>query len=437
MINNNSVTYKKIFLFWLPLAATWLMMSAEGPYLAAVIARLANEKYNLAAFGIAYAFGLMLEAPIIMLLSASIAIIKNKYSYEKMLKFTHLLNLGVTVGMVLLIYPPIFFYLTENLMGLKKEISQITHLSTVFLLPWPAAIGYRRFFQGILIKYGKTNKVAMGTVVRLTSMSITAIILFNSSLKGAWIATISLSTGVICETIATGFMARQLIREIKSGLHEENDGKINFKEIVHFYYPLALTPLIALSAQPLVTFFIGKSNHAVESLAVLPVVSSFIFIFRSLGLSYHEVAIALMGEKFKNYKKIRNFAIFIALFSFLILLIISFTPLIDIWLKTVSGLSDELSDFSILPIRIMALTPVLSVLISLQRAIMVLGKKTIYVSVGTFIEVFGIFSLLFILIKYTDLTGAVAATSSFLFGRLAANIFLSIPYPKVLKRMSD
>ena len=34
---------RNIFRFWAPLAATWLMMAAEGPFLAAVIARLADR----------------------------------------------------------------------------------------------------------------------------------------------------------------------------------------------------------------------------------------------------------------------------------------------------------------------------------------------------------------------------------------------------------
>jgi hypothetical protein len=39
---------------------------------------------------------------------------------------------------------------------------------------------------------------------------------------------------------------------------------------------------------------------AIESLAVLPVVSSLVFIFRSPGLSYQEVNIALIGKEI-NY----------------------------------------------------------------------------------------------------------------------------------------
>ncbi|MHB8766672.1 MAG: hypothetical protein ACYDA8_20370, partial [Deferrisomatales bacterium] len=60
-----------IFRFWLPLAATWLMMALEGPYLAAVIARLPEAEPNLAAFGVALAFALILEAPVIMIMGAA------------------------------------------------------------------------------------------------------------------------------------------------------------------------------------------------------------------------------------------------------------------------------------------------------------------------------------------------------------------------------
>ena len=44
--------------FWFPLALTWLMMAAEGPFLAAIIARLHDPKSNLAAWGVAFGYAL-------------------------------------------------------------------------------------------------------------------------------------------------------------------------------------------------------------------------------------------------------------------------------------------------------------------------------------------------------------------------------------------
>ena len=44
----------------------------------------------------------------------------------------------------------------------------------------------------------------------------------------------------------------------------------------------------------------GKSRDAVESLAVMPVLYGLTFVFRALGLSYQEVAIALIGDDHSN-----------------------------------------------------------------------------------------------------------------------------------------
>ena len=43
---------RDIFLFWLPLFASWLLMTAEGPIVSAAINRLPNEVIMLAAQGI-------------------------------------------------------------------------------------------------------------------------------------------------------------------------------------------------------------------------------------------------------------------------------------------------------------------------------------------------------------------------------------------------
>ncbi len=113
-----SLTYKKIFFFWIPLAATWLMMATEGPFLAAIIARLANPKFNLAAFGVAFSFAVFIEAPVIMIMSASTALAKDRDSYIKLRNFTFVLNGITTAVMIIFIIPPIFTFITQGLIGL-------------------------------------------------------------------------------------------------------------------------------------------------------------------------------------------------------------------------------------------------------------------------------------------------------------------------------
>ena len=60
---------------WWPLAASWMLMGFEGPAVAAVVARMAEPKINLAAWGgVVFPLSLMVEAPIIMMLAASTAL---------------------------------------------------------------------------------------------------------------------------------------------------------------------------------------------------------------------------------------------------------------------------------------------------------------------------------------------------------------------------
>ncbi len=416
---------KKIFLFWAPLAATWLMMSVEGPFLAALIARLALPKYNLAAFGVAFSFALIIESPIIMLMSASTALVNNRHDYCTLRSYTFMLNSAITVFMIIGLIPTVFHFITQGLIGLPPNIAHLTHVASLLLLPWPAAIGFRRFYQGLLIKNNLTRLVAYGTVIRLVFMASTAFFLYSLRITGAYIGAAALSTGVIAEALFTKFTVRGTVRSIlRSENENDNKEKLNFRSISKFYFPLALTAILALGVHPMVTFFMGKSHFPIESLAILPVVNSLIFVFRSLGLSYQEVIIALLGANKENYEGVKKFALYLGAFLLVTLSLILFTPLLHIWFLKVSGLSFELAQFSILPARILVILPLLTLLISFQRALLVHTTETGPIKGASVIEIIMIIFTLYITVFQLRLPGAVAAAISYMVGRLFANSYL-------------
>ncbi len=427
MNTKTELTQRSIFAFWIPLAATWLMMSIEGPYLSALIARLADPEYNLAAYGIAFSFAMIVEAPIIMMMSASTALVKDYHSFIRLRKFNYRLSLLLTAVMILLGLPPVFYFITEKLIGLPEEVSYLTHLAILILIPWPGAIGYRRFYQGILIRNHLTRLVAYGTIIRLSSMSAAAFLLYIfTSLPGVVVGASALSTAVICEAIASKIMVRKSVAKLKTQPNDLNNN-LTMKGISKFYFPLAITSLLTLGIQPFVTFFIGQSRMPLESFAVLPVVTSFVFIFRGLGLSFQEVVVALIGSDMLGFHQLKKFAIKLAFLAAGILITIAFTPLAEIWFKDVSGLSENLSDFAKLPLRIMSFFPALTVLISFQRAVLVKSNETKQITYGTAIEFVGIFIVVAAGIKFLSLVGAVAATIAFVFGRMAACGYLLPP----------
>ena len=425
---NPQLTYGKIFRFWLPLAATWLMMAVEGPFLAAIIARMTAEKLNLAAYGVAYAFGLVAESPVIMLMSASTALCRDRESYLRLRNFSLALCLAVTLLFGLFLLPPVFKPIALKVLGLPTEVASLTHAALLCLIPWPAAIGIRRFYQGVLIARRKTRRVAVATGLRVTSMAGIAMLLYlQGGIDGARIGAIALSVGVTAEALLTRVLAQQTIVEVLQTQPVDNRAPMSYRAIWDYYLPLALTPFIGLSIHPLVTFFLGKSRDALESLAVMPVIYGLTFIFRALGLSYQEVAIALLAEDKNNYRQVRNFAIGLGLATSACLSLIAFTPLAGFWFRDLSGLGQKLSDFAILPLQIMAVFPALTVLICWQRAVLIDARLTRPVTIATTLEAGGIFSILLLALLYFPVSGMVAAAVAYIFGRLLAVSVLQRP----------
>lgn len=412
------------------------MMSVEGPFLAAVIARLADPTFNLAAYGVAFAFGILTEAPVIMLMSASTALVEDADTYYRLRNFTWVISGLATALLVLLLLPPVHELVMVRIIDLPPRVAEITHGALLLLLPWPAAIGIRRFLQGLLIRSGRTRWVAAGTVIRLTVMSSTALALATlTSMPGAWVAGGALSAGVVSEAVAARLMTLSTVRSLsrQHGDREPGDGD-SYLGILHFYIPLALTSMIGLTVQPALTFFMGRARAPLESLAVFPVVNALSFIFRSFGLSFQEAAIALLGRRNEHLREVATFGLVLALATSAGLALVAFTPLAGVWFETVSGLTPDLTSYALIPARILAPLPALSVVLSLQRAILVQGRRTRPITGATLTEVTGIVLIFTVFGWGFDLVGVTAAIVAFVGGRLGGNLFLVPSCRRVLAR---
>jgi hypothetical protein len=418
------LTYRRIFLFWGPLALTWLMMAFEQPFLIAFIARLDDAKFNLAAFGIAGSFALIIESPIIMLMSASTALVKGRNSYKKLKTFTDILNAGITGIQLIILIPPVFNYIVTGLMEVPEDVARLAHIALIIFLPWAASIGYRRFYQGILIRNDLTRRVTFGTMVRLSVIVIMGLLLYFAGVKGAYVGAGAMSLAVLCEAIATRIMVSATLKTLLQKEDTEN-AHLNLRSVAKFYFPLALTSILSLGVQPFVTFFLGRSRMAVESLAVLPVISSLVFIFRSMGLSFQEVNIALIGKEKQNYKVLRNFAVSLGLLVTVLITLLAFTPLSDLWFINVSGLSTELANLSYLPLKILILLPAFTVLLNFQRSSLIINGTTGPISRATAVELITIIVVLLICVVFLNLIGVIAASIAFIAGKGLSNIYLT------------
>ncbi len=425
---------RAILIFWIPLALQWVMMALEGPFLAAVIARLADPAFNLAAYGVAFAFAILVESPVIMLMSASTALVEDRHSYLKLRRFALALNLLSTGLLLVMLIPPVYRVVMLGLVGLPEPVAELAYGALWLLLPWPAAIGYRRFLHGLLIRSGRTRRVAYGTGIRLLGMAGTALLLAGTGIPGVWVGAAALSAEVVRGLLADPAGGGQPWGVSPVGVGQEADTPLDFRSIARFYYPLALTSLIGLTTQPLLTFFMGRSPFPVESLALFPVVMGLTFLFNALGLSFQEAAIALVGKRGEHARELARFATVLALFGFLSMAALTFTPMADVWFQRVAGLPPELARLAVTPARVAVLLPALAVVLAFQRALLVQARHTRPITMATVLEVAGI-ALLFPLLGWgLGWMGVTAAFSALLAGRILGVSFLTVRASRVRTR---
>ena len=375
MTEKTPLTQSRIFWFWLPLAAMWLMMAIEHPMVAAVIARLPGPESNLAIFGVTFSLALIIESPIIMLLMAGTALARGKHSYERLLCFTHILAAVLTALHLIIGLTPLYRFIMGSLIGVPAGILEAGRSTFLLMTPWTVAIAYRRLWQGVLIRFHRTGVVPLTIIARLLAGGIVlAIGLLTCRLGGADLGAIALSIGVTAAAITAYCFVRSTVR---THLSEPSSGDepLAWGDLLEFYVPLALTSLINLVGRPLLVMGIARAAQPLASLAVWPVIMGVVFIGRSPAFSYQEVVVALIVDK-PSFERLRRFAIGLALVLTGSFTLVILTPAARIFYQSISGLSSELVSYAIMPTLILSVVPGLETLISWRRGLLVHFKRT-------------------------------------------------------------
>ena len=158
--------YRDIFDVWWPLALSWFFMALELPAVSATMTRLTEPARHLAAFGgVTMPICFIIESPIIMLLSASTTLCLDKRSYHHMRLLMMYAGGVLTVIHALLALTPLYYLVVGDLLRVPVEILEPTRIGLVLMIPWTWAIAYRRFNQGIIIRFGNPRVVGFALLL--------------------------------------------------------------------------------------------------------------------------------------------------------------------------------------------------------------------------------------------------------------------------------
>ena len=417
-------TMSTVLRFWLPVAISWLLMSTGMPIVNAFVARTAEAKLQLAALGIAWSLTIAVESPGIALLSASVTLARDRMSFSLLRGFTMGLCIFVTLGMLLLSITPLFNLAVSSLIGAPTEIAVLVRPALWAMTLFPVAVLYRRFRQGVMIRYGHTRQVGYGTAIRiLTATAVSAIGLAQSKLDGATVGGLAVGIGGVVEAAYIHYASRPAVREVKMTDVSTKDPSLTPRTLFRFYWPLAFTSMVWLWGPTLVNFGLVRSPYPVESLATWPVVRGQVSMLSSFGFSFRDVVIALLDHPMAM-KTLRRFTVIVGVGSLTLLVMIAFTPLAPWWQQWIAGLSEELTTFAVPALRFAVLIPVLAAAQSWLRGLLIADKATDAIAHATVINLAVLVTMLLLGAEQGWMPGASVAAIALTAAQLLESAWL-------------
>jgi hypothetical protein len=200
-----------------------------------------------------------------------------------------------------------------------------------------------------------------------------------------------------------------------------------------------MTSLLTLLVQPIGSAALSRMPNALASLAVWPVVSGLIFMFRSAGMAYNEVVVALLEEP-RSSVSLRRFTYLLTGAVTLLLLLLVSTPLSMLWFEKISGLSPELAGLAILGVWIALPMPGLSVFQSWYQGAILHSRRTRAISEAVVIFLIVCAVLLWAGVAWGRTTGLYVGLAAFTAATLVQTLWLwvrSQPALHAVRRSDD
>jgi hypothetical protein len=430
-VQNNLITLKQVFRLWLPLAGSWFLMGTETPTLSAFVARMALPEINLATWGsLVYPISLAIEGPIIMLLAASTALASDQKAYNKLFKYMLIMSGMLSLIHILVAFTPIFNWVASGLLQVPQELHEPGKIGLQIMTPWTIMIAWRRLNQGVMIKYGNSRAVVMGTAIRLTSL--VSILTYGkqfTEFSGIIVGSAAVAISVTMEALYAHVAVQKILQNTIPKSSETSP--ITRDSFISFYLPLAMTPLLTLLIHPAGSAGMSRMPNPLLSLAAWPVVYGLIFLTRGVGFAFNEVVISLVGKP-GGMDQLRRFAKILSIATMGVMAAVAFTPVGEIWFRDVSGLSTELTHLSSITIMFAILMPGYQVYQSWYGGLLVHHHRTRGISEAVMVYVCIALTGLWLGVEYSTVPGIYWTINVFVISGLCQTFFLRYRYKGII-----
>jgi len=367
----DNLSMKTLFMFFIPLGFSASLMTLSHIIINSTLVRADNSEFILASYAIAISLFGITERLGNLLRQTCSSLVRDKISYQLMLRFSFYLIFGLMLVAIFVAYTPIGDFIFAKIFGAKvnmvdeiKGIYQVLIFVTIFSAS-------RCVAQGVIIYNRQTKWLTIGMVIRIAAMYLLSLYFIQTGKITGTSGAIIFLVGMIIECLISIIEARKLVRKMpEKHVEQQVDSK---NSIFKFYSPLMLSSVIVVMIGPAINISLGNTVDIELAIASYAIAMSVTQLVLSFFIFIHQIVINFYRE---HHNIVTKFLFVIGFIPFILIAILSFTPLGGIFLEHVIGVEGRLLDASVQVLKVTMLMALVFPFVDFFNGLLMFYKQT-------------------------------------------------------------
>ena len=421
-----------ILKFYLPLAATSILMMVTHSLVSGAMARTLSPAITLAAYSAAYGVGQVLESPCYAMQKMVLTFSRDRRSFRTTAFVVLRVLAAIATVYILMAWSPISSVIFTDLLGLSEVLIPQARLNLKVFLLWPVASGLRSVFQSKVVMSKRTYWLTVNMVLRVGLMFVLAAALPRIMPEGP-VGSVLLMAGLCVEALLAFVASQWLVPPLEDG--DDDIPEVRPSQVLAFMLPLTLAASVQTVAKPVVTAALSRTANPETTLAGYQVASSFSYIFAAATYNIYHVMVVFVKDR-PSFRKVRNFVLGIGVIASSLLLIASFPgPGSFIFGKAI-GAPQDISQEAVRTLAVLAATPFLLACAEFYDGILMLHKHSGLVTAAKMFNVAATSAAAMVAARLLPQAGGIAGALAVALGTLVEVMF-SYRYSAVLPETSQ
>ncbi len=411
------LTLKTILLFFLPLIFMSELIQLSHAITNAFLARLLAPKEIIAAFSIAFGLNIMAGGVTMATIQTGICFITDRTSFRRLLRFCLILVLLPFFGVELIALTPVGDIVFGGWMGASPGVVSQARWASAIMGFWAFPILIRNLCYAMAMNKRRTILITYATAVRLVSL-VGFLFVFSIWFDGAVVGAMATVSGMTVEATYMVVVTRPYFLNLKKNAEQPAGAK----EFWSFSWPLMLMQVTENGVMFVLNFFLGQLKNPDLAIASFGIVYGLVRIILAGPRNLVQTSQSLVHGR-EDLPAMFQFTFGLILFYCGLIFVLFYTPLNELILGAMMGLTAELSGYCKNAVRLIFLIAIFWATAATLRGTLSSMRKTFVIAVSAGVRLVVFAGIGFLAFLYPHLNGAVLGVFSFA-GAFAAETIL-------------